>query len=143
MAVRNMLTPRGIQRWTLKGLLVIEALFDCASRRTQESSAETVHEAAIAGSFLFWPLFLTQLFYRITVQRRVSKQLLINVFNLCVFLYFMRSRSILRKSARKHRPWKPEQSGISNISPFILSHSRSTHRMVCTSRMLFMLTPYL
>ena len=62
VAVRNMLTPSGLPTLDIKDLFMIEALFDCASRRTQGSSAETVHEAAIAGSFLLWPLFLTRLF---------------------------------------------------------------------------------
>ena len=53
-----MLIPRGML--TLDNKEPIrdrEALFDCASRRTQGSSAKTVHEAAIGGSFLFCAVF--------------------------------------------------------------------------------------
>ena len=52
MALRNTLTPRGMPTLGNKGPTRDRALFDCASRRTQGSSAEMVHEAAIAGSFV-------------------------------------------------------------------------------------------
>ena len=66
---------------------MIDALFECASCQTQGSLVETVYEVVAAGPFLFWALYLACLFKLVTVQGLVSKQLLINVFNLRAFLY--------------------------------------------------------
>ena len=60
VAIRNMQIPREMPMYL--DLLAIEFLFDCVFRQTRGSSIETVHEAAVAGSFLFWPLLITRLF---------------------------------------------------------------------------------
>ena len=92
VVVRNMLTgPRGMPMLGNKKPNCDEVLFDCASCRTQGSSAETVHSAAIAGLFL---CLFTMIFYCASVQRLILKQLLIIIFNLCVFLQLMHRSQI-------------------------------------------------
>ena len=58
MTVRNMLTPRGMPMLGNKNPTRDRALFNCASRQTEGSSARMVNEAAIAGPSYLGHYFL-------------------------------------------------------------------------------------